>query len=350
MKYDLCILANENPLDHNAWIRAIENSPSVKSYDIISLVSDDWFNKLNSKHYDLFLLRPPGKTELFKKLYDERTIIIDKYFKTPIYPDLKEVLIYENKRFLRDWLMITNLPHPETHVFFNKKEAERFIFDYNKYPIMGKMNIGASGNGIIKLNNQNEALNYISQAFTIGIRSRKGPKFTKGNILHKFLKLFKSKHFLSQRMKDYIATPLDQQYHYIILQEYVPHSFEWRCVKIGESFFAHKKIVKGDMASGTLKKGYDPVPSSLLTFIKDITDSTGLNSVSIDLFEKNNGFLINEIQCFFGQSDPYQMLVEGKPGRYIFKYDQWIFEEGDFATNSCYDLRLKHALSLLNKK
>ncbi len=60
-----------------------------------------------------------------------------------------------------------------------------------------------------------------------------------------------------------------------------------------------------------------------------------------------NNFLINEIQCFFGQSDPYQMLVNGKPGRYVLQDNAWVFQEGMFNTNQSYDLRLEHALSLL---
>jgi len=98
------------------------------------------------------------------------------------------------------------------------------------------------------------------------------------------------------------------------------------------------------MASGKLIKSYDSVPFKLLDFIRNVSEENGLSSVAIDVFEQNEGYLVNEIQCFFGQSDPYQMLVDGKPGRYIYKEDKWIFEEGMFNTNESYDLRLEHAL------
>jgi len=42
------------------------------------------------------------------------------------------------------------------------------------------------------------------------------------------------------------------------------------------------------------------------------------------------------------------MLVNDKPGRYRLIKEKWHFEEGDFARNSCYDLRLEHAISLLS--
>jgi len=78
-----------------------------------------------------------------------------------------------------------------------------------------------------------------------------------------------------------------------------------------------------------------------------MTQRTGLSSVSVDLFDSNGRFLVNEIQCFFGQSDPYQMLVDSVPGRYRLVDGRWLFEAGDYASNACYDLRLEHALNIV---
>jgi hypothetical protein len=85
----------------------------------------------------------------------------------------------------------------------------------------------------------------------------------------------------------------------------------------------------------------------LLDFIREITERTGITSVAIDLFDHKGRYLVNEIQCFFGQSDPYQMLVNSVPGRYRFTDGIWKFEAGDFASNACYDLRLEHALKMV---
>ena len=65
-------------------------------------------------------------------------------------------------------------------------------------------------------------------------------------------------------------------------------------------------------------KAYDDVPLELLDFVKNVTENTGISSVAIDIFEYEKKYLINEVQCFFGQSDPYQMLKGEKPGRYIY--------------------------------
>lgn len=346
MKYKLCILANENPLDHEAWITAIKKSTKVKYFYVVDLTSDHWLETLKAKPFDLILLRPPGKTELFKRLYDERVLLIDKYLKTPIYPSLTEELIYENKRLLRDWLNINQIPHPKTFIFFTKSDALSFVSN-SKFPLISKTSIGASGNGVAKLDNTDEAIIYINKAFDKGITSQIGPRLNKGSLVKKLRKVVNNRKFFRQRLKDYIHSPLNLQYHYVLFQEFIPHEYEWRCVRIGESFFAHKKIARNNKSSGTLIKRYDPVPETLLDFIKEVTDKTGISSAAIDVFEKDKSYLVNEIQCFFGQSDPYQMLVNGKPGRYKNKNEKWIFEEGDFASNACYDLRLEHALSLL---
>ena len=56
---------------------------------------------------------------------------------------------------------------------------------------------------------------------------------------------------------------------------------------------------------------------------------------------------MNEMQCIFGQSDGYQMKVDEKIGRYRWQDNNWIFEEGDFAKNACYSLRLDFVISQL---
>lgn len=350
MSYKVCILSNEDNQSHLLWEKAVVKSGEVDSYKIVNLSLNNWIEEIRSDQFDLLLLKPPGKTEQFKRLYDERVLLIQRCFDIPIYPSLNEILIYENKRFLRDWLKIRNIPHPTTNVFFDKQDAMNFIINNDQFPIVGKTNIGASGNGVEILKSSKDALAYVNIAFKKGIKPRSGPKLGKGSIFKKVQKVLKGKGFLKQRLKDYHTDFLNNQYHFVILQEYIKHQWEWRCVRIGDSFFAHKKIVKGEMASGKLIKSYDSVPFKLLDFIRNVSEENGLSSVAIDVFEQNEGYLVNEIQCFFGQSDPYQMLVDGKPGRYIYKEDKWIFEEGMFNTNESYDLRLQHALSMLNNK
>ena len=349
MKYNVAILKNESAYDHKAWVRACETNNQISSFKIIDLSADDWLIQLQSHKFDLALLRPPGQLELFKRLYDERVFLIANILGICVYPSPQEVFIYENKRFLRDWLNCNGIPHPATFVSFNKSESLAFMKTREEFPLIAKTNIGASGDGVRILKDKKEAFEYVSKAFGKGIGSRSGPKVFKGSILKKLKKALTKKDFIKQRVFDYKKTALQKQRGFLLFQEFIPHSFEWRCVRIGDSFFAHKKIAKNNKSSGTLIKGYEPVPESLLNFIREVSNKTNLISVAIDVFESKGSYLVNEVQCFFGQSDPYQMLVDDKPGRYLYKNGHWVFEEGMFNTNESYDLRLKHALSILSQ-
>lgn len=264
MKYKVCVIVNNNILSSQKWVMAIESAnQNIERYDVVDITKNNWWEEITKTKYDIFLIQAPGDIELYKRLFDERVLIINNSFNAPIYPSLDEVLIYENKRFHRDWLVSKNIPHPETFVFFDKDEALLFAHKRIEFPLVGKTNIGASGNGIQILENLNELKLYINKVFSTGIKSKKGFKINKGSLFKKINKLFKGVRFIKQRLNDYRESFLDIQYGYLIVQKFIPHSYEWRCVRIGDSFFAHKKMVHGEMASGTLKKGYDHISIDL---------------------------------------------------------------------------------------
>lgn len=345
-KLHFVILANEAKEDHIPWVNACENKSRSVDYSIIDLTSYDWFDKIienASAHY--FLARPPGLTASYKQLYDERLYIIANILKLPVYPTFEECLVYENKRMLASWLQAFKVAHPKTFVFYHQSEAMKFIQD-TSWPLVAKLNIGAAGSGITILHNYLEAKSYISNVFSAaGVIRRWGPNFQKGGIIRRGFKYLLHPGSIHKKAKIYSQVRKDVQKGFILLQEFVPHDYEWRCVRIGKSFFAHKKLVVGEKASGALIKSYENPPMQLLNFVKSMTDEMEFYSQAVDLFEKNSvDYLVNEMQCIFGQSDPYQMLVDGKPGRYIFIDNQWIFEEGDFARNACFDLRLDYVI------
>lgn len=350
-KIQLCILKNETSDDHSKWIRACESSKNILDYDIIDLTTHDWFQQITSKTYDYFLARPPGLTAKYKQLYDERIYIIDNVLKLPIYPTPLEIYIYENKRFLAAWLKANRLPHPETWCFYYKNEAMKFLKN-SIFPLVGKVNIGASGSGVRILHTQDEAEQYVNRSFSSsGAPRRWGPNLAKGNIIKRGMHYVNHPGDISKRLEKYKTVRSDIQSGFILLQEYIPHEFEWRVVAIGDSYFAHKKLKIGEKASGSTLKKYDNPPLKLFDFARNIMMKYNFTSQAIDIFETIEGkLLINEIQCVFGQSDSYQMLIDDKPGRYIYINNDWIFEEGDFNQNESYNLRVENILQLLNFK
>ena len=70
--------------------------------------------------------------------------------------------------------------------------------------------------------------------------------------------------------------------------------------------------------------------------------------MSVDIFECEDGrFLINELQSLHGQKTSNLMYINGVPGRYYFKNNKFIFEEGDFTKYQSYLLRVKHFVKIL---
>jgi glutathione synthase/RimK-type ligase-like ATP-grasp enzyme len=267
----------------------------------------------------------------------------------PVYPSLEEVLIYENKAYFYEWLKINKLPSAETNLFYYLSEGLNFA-STAKYPIVAKLNIGASGDGVSFLKNYAQSKVYLEKAFNSGIRPKSGPKVSKGKIIQRALKVILTSGALRKKLYKYKVQSEDTQKGFVIFQEFIPHEFEWRVVRIGDSFFAHKKLVKKNKASGTLLKNYDDPPLDLLDFVKQITDKFHFYSQAIDIFESENKFIINEMQCMFGQSDNFQMLVGGKPGRYTKLDDIWEFEEGDFNRNESFNLRVAYIVDKMANK
>ncbi|MBW1612699.1 MAG: hypothetical protein JRJ57_01720 [Deltaproteobacteria bacterium] len=339
------ILENEIPDDCILWVKACELFSNEIEYRVVNLTTKDWLEKICEKRFDILLAKPGGLTATFKQLYDERIYILAYTLGYKVFPSPLEIYIYENKRFLAYWLKANNLPHPVTDIFYDPIEAKNYLEKY-KYPFIAKTNIGASGSGVKIIKNKAEALKYIKNTFSgKGSPQRTGPNFEKGGILQRGFHYILHPSDISQKLNIYQTMSSNMQKGFVIFQEYIPHEFEWRVVRIGDSFFAHKKLKSGSKASGSLLKKYDNPPFKILDFVRKITDEYKFYSQAIDIFESENEYLINEVQCIFGQSDPYQMLVNGVPGRYRHLNNGWVFEDGDFARNQCYNLRVHHILN-----
>lgn len=345
----IAILRNEDPGSSKKWEIACEKLKL--NYKVIDLTSANWLSEIKKGIFDFFLLRPPGSLSHFKNLYDERLYIISKVLNLVTFPSYEECYIYENKKLLSYYLDANNIPHPATKVFYSKNEALDFIRN-TKFPLVAKTSIGASGSGVYIIKNVTEAKKHIDAAFSSkGIQRRFGPNKTTGTPSKWLTKALKSPDYFFKKLNEYLSIYKHGERDFVIFQEYVPHDFEWRMVKIGKSYFGHQKIKCGDKASGTKGINYAVPSESLLNFIKNLCESKNFHFMAIDLFEDGKGgYLVNELQTIFGHVQIFILEVNGQPGRYLYKNNQWIFEAGDFNTNETYDLRLQTAIELYEKQ
>lgn len=334
------ILGNEIEEDHLAWVKACESYRDQVEYRVVNLTACNWLAEVRKSSHDILLAKPGAMSSHYKQLYDERIYILSRLYDTLIFPSPAEIYIYENKRLLSYWLEANAIPHPATSIFYDMREAEAYSVTC-MLPVVAKTSTGASGSGVRILKSRQEIQNYIRKTFRgKGSPQRSGPNLGKGGVLTRGFHYIGHPSDILKKITLYRLRADGRQRGLVIFQEFILHEFEWRAVRIGDSFFAHKKIKIKDKASGTLLKNYDDPPTELLDFVRQITDKHGFYSQAVDVFDSDRGYLVNEMQCIFGQSDPFQMKVNGVPGRYIYVDDKWVFEPGDWAKNMCYDLRL----------
>jgi glutathione synthase/RimK-type ligase-like ATP-grasp enzyme len=341
------ILKNEFDDGHLNWASACKKY-NVQ-YKIVDITNHSWLeDTLHEPELTAYLACPPGRQALFKELYDERIYILDKVLGQFVYPSYDEISVHENKKYLSYWLKANHLPHPATFVFYHKDEALRYI-EGASLPIIAKMSIGASGKGVHVFKSRDNAVKYIDDIFGKGVRSAWGPNMKMGNFWGRLAKIIKNPSRLKKRIQVYKMVYNEVQKGFCIFQEYIKHDYEWRVVKIGDSYFGHKKVKQEDKASGTKGILYDTPPVDLLNFVGDLCEEAGFNSMAVDLFEDGKvGYLINELQCIFGHVQEYICEKDGNPGRFLKKNKNWHFEEGYFNSNLSYDLRLENVIELVS--
>ena len=315
---------------HKNYIKACEhlNIP----YEVIDIISDDWLEKIQASDCDGFLCRPPSKFEERNRMFDEKLHFIANILKKPIYPSYNELLMYENKRYTSYWLKTNNLPHPETHVFYQKEEFLDFLEKTN-YPFVLKNNTGSTAKGVKFVKSKSKGKRIAKLAF--GLRNS---KLAIG--------------YTPQTTGKIIPVPAlgTLQRHHVLTQEFLNIKWEWRMIKIGNSYFGHKKLLNGEFASGSGKVGWDKPPEELLRMTKKICELGGFHTINADIFETESGdYKINELQAIFGSFADSQMNIDGKPCRFLYdeKTDQFNLEEGVFNQFGSSLLRVEHFLDIL---
>lgn len=303
---------------HSPYIAACRDMDVA--YRLVDISGSDWIETVRNSDCDAFLVYPSIQLSVWREMYDERLrVMVDELGKT-IYPFYDALWLYENKKRLAYWLKANNIPHPKTWVFYDKLQALDFAKG-TSLPIVSKTSKGARASGVTIHRNRNGLVKYIKKAFKNGILHGDGEA-------------------------------KDAEWGFVILQEYLPDVKEWRMIRIGNSFFGHKKGRKGDFHSGTLLKEWGRPPKELLELVYRITEEHRFRSMALDIFEDAEGrFCINELQALFGASLPYQMKIGDRIGRMVRdEQGDWIFDEGDFCKNKCFNLRVKDVLdNLINR-
>lgn len=298
---------------HKFWIAACRDL--MVSFQIIYLERNDWLEQVQASNCDALLVWPDISDDATKIMQDERLRIIKSELKKEIYPSLKSVWLYENKRVQHYWLKTHGFKTPQTWVFYRLEEAIAFL-QQATFPLVFKSNLGASASGVYIVKDKKEALK-------------------------------KATLFLQNGYKVKGEKRIPRQVGSLYIQEYLPSVKEWRMVRIGDSYFGHGKDMIGQFHSGSGKANWDMPSKQAFDLLYDVTEKGGFTSMDVDMFEDSLGHLyINELQTVFGTSIAKEQLkVDGIPGRMLRNESgEFVFEAGEFCVNHLCNLRLKYLL------
>ncbi|WP_243373455.1 hypothetical protein [Geotalea sp. SG265] len=296
--------------NHRFYIRACRELKV--SYRVLDLTRPDWLETVTQSACDAFLVVPSVNFSFWKQMYDERIRVLVEVLGKRVFPSYEAMWMWESKRRMHYWLKANGIPHPETWIFYDRKEALGFA-DTAPLPLVFKSDMGSGASGVIIFRDRGRLRRHINICF------RKG--FT-----------------------NYRRGPTDRETGTIFLQEYLPDAREWRVVRIGASYFAFEKMKAGEFHSGSHLRSFARPSSVLLSFARGVFDTGDFSSMSLDIFVTRDGrYLVNELQTYFGIQDNHEMcVVDGVPGRMVHdpQHGTWAFQAGSFCDNYLYNQRL----------
>lgn len=163
---------------------------------------------------------------------------LEKHARMRIYPDWNTHYLYENKIMQTYQFQIKGIPHPETHIFFIKQEAQKFLQGAT-FPLVIKANEGAGSRSTRFIENLVQGKKQLEECFGEGL------------VYHK-----------DKRERDIFYA-----------QEYVPAPGIFRIVMIGTDIgysFYQSNRPGTIIASSQGFDSYPPTPTELLDISSEI--------------------------------------------------------------------------------
>lgn len=282
------------------------------SYKVIDIRGPEWVNQIKNSGCSAFMVWPSLTTSVLKEMIDERLQWIQEMGYLT-YPDPKAVYILDNKRRVKDWLTIHGFETPGTWSFYKKDEALDFV-EKCDIPIVFKSIKEGVSRGVVICREREQARALVHKCFKNG--------------------------FVPKR-----TDPRNRQWDFILFQEYLPNVDERRMIRIGDSYLAIDKVMKGDHHSGSGTMLWAKPERVFLDKTREITEKGNFTSMNVDFFIAEDGrILVNELHAMFHGPE-----IDDAPdkGRYLYnsETDEWEFEAGNFYRNYCCNLRVMDALN-----
>lgn len=281
-------------------------------YEVIDLREDRWFEKLEAAKVKVLVTWPSLTTSILKEMIDERSRLIRDFMGIKVYPNPEEIFLLDNKRRVRDWLMVNSFEPPGTWCFYNKEQALAFGSEC-PLPIVFKSTKEGVSRGVVICRSRVQLLKLIKQCFGKGFVPKNTDK-------------------------------RNRQWNFVLLQEYLPNSEERRMIRIGDSYLAIDKVRVGDFHSGSGTMKWAKPEREFLDKTKEVTENGSFRSMNVDFFiAEDQRVVINELHAMFHGPVIKEKEDMGRY-RYVAESDEWIFDQGSYYRNYCCNLRVMDAL------
>ena len=135
-------------------------------YDVIRMADDKWLQAIKNRRYDVIFFRPFVLTSYGKRIYDDNAYLL-YLMGMNLFPSFNDLWIYESKRRSSLIMALRDIPHPESHFFFDFKEAIRFI-ETVELPVVFKTDLGSEASGVVIVDNREQGRKLVRKCFKSG--------------------------------------------------------------------------------------------------------------------------------------------------------------------------------------
>ena len=257
-----------------------------------------------------------------------------------VFPDFHTTWHFDDKVGQKYLLEAIDAPLVPSYVFYNKKDARKWI-ESTSFPKVFKLRGGSGSSNVQLVKDKQEAKKHVKKAFGRGFS-----QFDRFNHLKFRYKNFKSgKESLVGVLKGIVRLFIGNKYSnmvpkekgYVYFQEFIPNNtFDIRVIVVGEKAFALKRLVrKNDFrasGSGNIVYHKSEIDERCIQISFNVNEKLKCQSIAFDyVFDENNNPFIVEISYGFdvkaydpcpGYWDSTLYWHEGE-----FKPQEWMIED-----------------------
>jgi len=218
-----------------------------------------------------------------------------------VFPNFNTIWHFDDKIGQKYLFESLDIPHVDTHIFYNKVDANRYVKNI-KYPIVFKLSRGAGSANVKLIKNRKMAERIIEKSFTKGFKpfpsifadqKKNIQKTSKKEIFRKVLKIPRIYRDVLLKNKK-----MGREIGYVYLQNFIPNNnYDIRIVVIGNRAFGLKRIVrKNDFrasGSGNIVYNKKEIDINCIKIAFEMNNKINAQSIAFDfIYEENNPKII----------------------------------------------------------